>query len=163
MAKEYGIAQFYNAVRLAPTAVLIVAVGQAPNLNTQVSLEQLPWRIFPPQFGLFFDTPQIHLPAMRPFVVPAVFPFPDGRNELTIFDAAGAHKIAILDAFPFSAMEKERHLPGLKDFVAYQQLGVANCMIAPEGAMVPMIYSRAFGPASYAECEDWISKNCGKM
>lgn len=163
MSKDYGIAQFYQAARLTDTTVLIVAVGQAPNLNTQVTIEQLPWRIFPPQFGLFFDTPAISLPALRPFVVSAVFPYPKDIDMLRIVDATGAHKLEIFSAFPFSAVERERHLQGQKEFNAYQQIGVANCMIAPEGAMVPMIYTKAFGPAAYAECEAWIAKNCGAI
>jgi len=152
MSKQYGIARLYQALRLADTAVLIMAVGEAPNFNTRVSLEQLPWRIFPPQFGLFFDTPEIQLPALRPFAVSAVFPYPKDVADLTIVDAAGRHKVAILSAFPFPAAEREKHLQGQKEFIAYQQIGVANCMIAPEDAMVPMIYTKAFGPASYAEC-----------
>jgi hypothetical protein len=157
MSKDYGIAQYYAALRVGPI-VLITAVGQAPNLNTQVTLEQLPWRIYPPQFGLFFETPGIQLPAIRPFVVSAVFPYPEKETELTIIDAAGRHDIKIASVFPFAPLERE--VQGREDYVAYQQIGVANCMIAPADAMVPMIYSRAFGPASYAACEAWIKKNC---
>ena len=161
LLKEYGIAQYYQAIRLFDTAVLIVAAGQAPNLNTRVTVEQLPWRIYPPLFGLFFETPEVQLPAIRPFVVTGVFPYPKDVDKLTIIDAAGRHDIGILGAFPFAQVERE--LKERQDYVAYQQIGVANCMIAPADAMVPMIYSRAFGPASYTDCEAWIKKNCGKI
>jgi hypothetical protein len=161
MLKDYGIAQYYQAARLLDTAVLIVAAGQAPNLNTRVTLEQLPWRIFPPLFGLFFETPEVSLPATRPFVVTGVFPYPKGIDKLTVIDAAGRHDIAILGAFPFEPLEKE--VAARQDFVAYRQTGGTNCMIAPADAMVPMIYSRAFGPAPHDECQAWVDKNCGKM
>ena len=75
--------------RLTDFAVLIVAIGEAPNLNTRVTLEQLPWRIYPPHFGLFFETPQIALPATRPFVVWQVAGYPAGLTELVIVDANG--------------------------------------------------------------------------
>ena len=152
MSKDYGIAQYYSALRVGPI-VLITAVGQTPNFNTQVTLEQLPWRIYPPLFGLFFETPAIQLPAIRPFAVSGVFPYPEKEP-----DAAGRHDVRIATAFPFVPLERE--VQGREDYVAYQQIGVANCMIAPADAMVPMIYSRAFGPASYAACEAWIKKNC---
>ena len=157
MSKDYGIAQSYTALRVGPI-VVITAVGQAPNFNTQVTVEQLPWRIYPPLFGLFFETPAIQLPAIRPFAVAGVFPYPEKETELTIFDAAGRHAIRVASAFPFEPLEREA--AGREDFIAYQQIGVANCMIAPADAMVPMIYRRAFGPASYPACEAWIAKNC---
>jgi hypothetical protein len=151
----------YQATRLTDTSVLIFAAGEAPNLNTQVSIELLPWRIFPPHFGLFFETPQVGLPATRPFLVWGIFPYPKGIDELVIVDAAGRHTVPILGAFPFAA--SERKLQEAPSFVAYRQIGVAsNCMLAPADAMVPMIYSRAFGPATQAECQAWIDKNCGK-
>ena len=161
MPREYGIAQYYWSIRLGDPAVLIGAVGQAPNLNTRVSIEQLPWRIYPPLFGLFFETPEIQLPAIRPFAVTGIFPFPKGVDKLTVIDAAGRHDIEILGAFPFVAVERE--MKERQDYIAYQQIGVANCMIAPADAMVPMIYSKAFGPASYPDCKAWIDRNCGKI
>ncbi len=87
LLKEYGIAQYYQAIRLFDTAVLIVAAGQAPNFNTR-DRRTAPWRIYPPLFGLFFETPEVQLPAIRPFVVTGVFPYPKDVDKLTIIDAA---------------------------------------------------------------------------
>ena len=80
MTKQFGVADLYQATRLAETSVLITAVGEAPNLNTIVTLEMLPWKIYPPQFGLFFETPQVSLPATRPFLVWGIFPYPGVRT-----------------------------------------------------------------------------------
>ena len=104
------------------------------------------------------------MPATRPFLVGHLSLSQACRNDLAIFNSAGAHRVPILETFPFEATDKRSGLMGAKDFIAYQQIGVpTNCMIAPDGAMVPMIYSKGFGPASYADCEDWIAKNCGKI
>jgi hypothetical protein len=47
LLKEYGIAQYYQAIRLFDTAVLIVAAGQAPNLSHGVACggidRTIPW------------------------------------------------------------------------------------------------------------------------
>ena len=160
MTKEFGVARTYEAARIHGAAVVIIAAGEAPYLNTRVTLEQLPWRIYPPHFGLFFETPEIALPAIRPFVVWAVVGFPADIDELTIIDANGRHVVKIAGAIQFRSAKEDVNAD--KAFLAYRQIGFPNCMIAPFDAMVPMIFTRAFGPASYAECEAWIAQNCGK-
>ena len=90
MTKEFGIAQLYQAARLTDAAVIIVATGETPNFNTRVTIEQLPWRIYPPHFGLFFETPAIALPAKRPFAVSAIVGFPaSAMNSRSSTPAAG--------------------------------------------------------------------------
>ena len=37
-----------------------------------------------------------------------------------------------------------------------------GCSVVPEGAVIPMIYSSAYGPASDADCFKWIVNNCDK-
>jgi hypothetical protein len=160
MTKEFGVAHTYEAARIHGAAVVIVAVGEAPYLNTRVTLEQLPWRIYPPHFGLFFETPPFGLPATRPFVVSAVVGYPADIDELTIIDANGRHLVKIVSVIQFRAAKVDVNAE--KEFLAYKQIGFANCMIAPVDAVVPMIFRRAFGPASYADCEAWIAQNCGK-
>jgi hypothetical protein len=161
MAKEFGVAESYQAARIHGVVVAIIAIGQAPNLNTLVTIEQLPWRIYPPHFGLFFEQPIIVLPTTRPFVVTALVGFPTDRDELTIIDANGRHVVKIGSVLEFRAAKQDVNAE--KAFIAYKQLGFPNCMIAPEDAMVPMIFARAFGPDTYAACEAWIAQNCGKI
>ena len=36
-----------------------------------------------------------------------------------------------------------------------------GCSVLPEGSLFPAIYSQVFGPASRAECEQYVSANCG--
>jgi hypothetical protein len=160
MPKEYGIAQHYKAVRLANSFVMILAVGQVGYASTRVTIEQLPWRIYPPHFGLFFETAEIGIPVTRPFVVSAIFLYPASSKKVVILDAAGRHEIDISDIFPFDVVE--RQAKEADNLAVYQQIGVANCMIAPADAMVPMIYTKVFGPATQPQCQAWIDKNCGK-
>ena len=160
MAKEFGVAT-YTAMKVTEVLVLITAHGTAPNWNTRVTLEQLPWRIWPPRFGLYFDTPDIALPALRPFTVSGLFAYPASLGQVTIIDAAGQHDVKIGSAMMLDAAAEDR-VNADKAFNAYQQIGVANCMIAPVDAMVPMIFRKAHGPDTYKGCEDWIARNCGK-
>jgi hypothetical protein len=161
MAKDYGIAS-YSAARVTDSLLLIAAVGVAPNWNTRVTLEQLPWRIWPPHFALYFDTPDVALPALRPFAITGLFLYPASLRQVTVIDARGRHSVEIGAGIVLDAATEDK-VNAEKAFNAYRQIGVAtNCMIAPVDAMVPMIFSKAHGPDTYKGCEDWVAKNCGK-
>lgn len=160
MLKQFGVAHTYEAVRIHSVAVAVVAIGETANLNTRVMLEQLPWKIYPPHFGLFFEHPQIALPATRPFVVSSLFAYPADVGELTFIDANGRHVVKIGETVALSAAERRVNEEGA--FLAYKQIGFPNCMIAPVDAVVPMIFARAYGPDTYTNCEAWIAQNCGK-
>lgn len=157
MSKHFGYGT-YQAVRIADHAILILAVGVAPNLSTRVTLEQLPWRIFPPMFGLFFDEPPVTLPALHPFMLSAVFAFPKGEDSVTIIDAAGAHRIKLSSEFIWSAAQTRA---GEDLFIVYRNLNDASCLTVPQDKIVPAIYTRVFGPASQADCATWAAKHCG--
>lgn len=86
--------------------------------------------------------------------------FPAGLTELTIVDANGRHVVQIAKAIELRSATEQVNAE--KAFLAHKQIGFPNCMIAPFDAMVSMIFQRAFGPASYADCEAWIAQNCGK-
>lgn len=38
-----------------------------------------------------------------------------------------------------------------------------GCSIIPKDALYPAIYSKMFGPATYAECKTWVAGNCGSI
>jgi hypothetical protein len=143
MAKDFGVAN-YTARKVSEGLVLVTADGTAPYLNTRVTLEQLPWRIWPPRIGLYFDTPDAGLPALRPFTVPGLFIYPASLGDVTLIDAAGEHSVKIGAAIPRDAPPEE-WVNTDKTFNAYQQIGLANCMIAPVDAMVPVIFRKAHG------------------
>lgn len=109
-----GVADQYSVVRLG-TTVHITAKGTLPNMNQLVDIRQLPIRIFPPQFGLFFYTPQIVLPALRPFSLTESFGFPNDVDHLIIHDSNGPRRVEIANIDPkavpffasFSPKEKQ--------------------------------------------------------
>jgi hypothetical protein len=159
MAKDFGVAN-YTARKVSEGLVLVIADGTAPYVNTRVTLEQLSWRIWPPRIGLYFDTPGAALPALRPFIISGLFIYPVSLGQVTLIDAAGEHSVKIGATISHDAPPEE-WVNSDKAFNAYQQIGMANCMIAPVDAMVPMIFRKAHGPDSYNGCEDWIARNCG--
>lgn len=158
MSKHFGVGR-YAALRIADAAILIVATGTAPNSTTTVTLEQLPWRIFPSRFGLFFDDAPITLPVTRPFVVTGVFAYPKDVASVTIVDALGHHQIPIAADIDMAKMEERSDSA---EYLVYRRLDSTSCLIAPSDQAVPAIYTRAFGPAPLAACEAWSSNNCGK-
>jgi hypothetical protein len=44
----------YKCLRMGDF-ILLRAEGTLPNLNSTAELEQMPWRIWPPRFGLYFQ------------------------------------------------------------------------------------------------------------
>lgn len=96
--RSLGRANLYKAFRLGGAQVAVVAEGTLPNANDRADLVQMPWRIHPPQFALFFVHSQVSLPATRPFRAVEVFGYPDGHSVLTVRDADGRHTIPVEDA-----------------------------------------------------------------
>src|ERR1700740_2377454 len=62
----------YKANEIAGV-VTITGQGTVPTLNTVAQLVQLPLMIWPPRYALYFTSPEIVLPATRPFIVSATF------------------------------------------------------------------------------------------
>lgn len=152
--RELGKAE-YNAIR-SGELVRLIAHGTAPNFNTKTDFEQMPFRTRPPQFGFFFITSEIVLPALKPFTYEESFPYPRGADHVTIIDADGAQSITIEElSFDDSLFNMpSRNEPG---YCVFTSLGSAQQMIAQCDAVVLGIYSRSFGPATYGECLDYIA------
>jgi hypothetical protein len=90
----------YRAQRVG-TNLFLTAEGQVPNLQTIADFRQLPIMIFPPQFGLFFYTPNgIVLPALRPFRFTEQFGFPAGQASVVVHDVDGRHVVDVVDVQP---------------------------------------------------------------
>ena len=84
----------YKCLRMGDF-ILLRAEGTLPNLNSKAELVQMPWRIWPPRFGLYFQHEQIVMPATRPFAISQLFGFPRGPNSVVVHDADGAHNVPI--------------------------------------------------------------------
>lgn len=86
-----GTYRAYNIVGV----VHVVAVGIAPHIQTKVSLTQLPIRIFPPMFALYFTDPEVVSPAIKPFEAEASFATDVLVEFVTVLDARGQHAVRV--------------------------------------------------------------------
>jgi hypothetical protein len=151
--KELGRAK-YSAFRIGDT-VRVFAMGETPNWNDKVDIEQLPFRIFPPWYALYFISPDISLPAKRPFLYQEAIPYPKEPKTIRIQDADDFHDVPIVDL----AFKEVTELPPPKQeatFCVFNSLGSKELMIAPCDSPLPHIFGRVFGPATLAECEKFV-------
>ena len=153
--KHHGRAS-YKAFRAAGF-LHIIASGETPNLNDQVIIEQLPFPIRPPMFGLFWVTQDISLPALRSFTVEIRTLFPGSMNSVRIQDADGDHLVPITDVAspPSQPPDVGSH------FCVYEWIEINPHVIAECDAIVPAVYSRAFGPDTHMRCVQYIRDHGG--
>jgi len=84
----------YRAHEIAGV-VTVTAEGTVPNLNTVAQLVQLPIMIWPPRYALYFTSPEIVLPATRPFVVSATFQSQPQLKAVIVQDKNGLHTVPV--------------------------------------------------------------------
>lgn len=154
MTKEFGRAT-YSAHRV--NGVLhIVATGNKPNLQTTVTIEQLPFFIFPPEFGLYFENPPIISPVVMPFHVESAFPsYPPDVGFVRVIDAAGSHDITIDGSINISP---PTNTDG-SNFYVVEQIGTFRIRIVPGDRILPQIFRRIYGPATYQQCEAFAAEH----
>jgi hypothetical protein len=138
----------------------IIAIGETPNFNDEVILEQLPFLIFPPEFGLFFLTQDVSLPASKPFTIEKRTIFPSAPS-VTIQDADGSHSVAISELGDLPAAPARAPEIAGNDFCVFQWIGIRPYLIAKCDAVVPAVYSRVFGPDTHAKCEEYVRSHGG--
>jgi hypothetical protein len=155
-SKHYGCAT-YQAFRSGGFLHLI-ASGETPNLNDQVLLEQLPFLIYPPLYGLFFVTQDVSLPTLKPFTVEIQTLFPDSASSVRVQDADGDHSVPI-SSLGATAPSVPVHIGN--DFCVFQWIGGEAHMIAKCDAIVPAVYTHAFGPDTYDKCSEYIRDHNG--
>ncbi|QPF83729.1 hypothetical protein IC762_29145 [Bradyrhizobium genosp. L] len=154
MPKEFGQGIF-SAYR-QDGVLHVVATGQKPTLQTKVTIDQLPFMIFPPEFALNFETDGITSPIVVPFDIDQAIPsYPKTVKFVIIVDKNGTHKIDIVDK-PDSVGNATTD-PTAANFVVYQQIGTDRYMIAKSDAIVPAIYFKVFGPDTYAKCQAYVA------
>lgn len=158
MSKVLGKAT-YSAYR-ENDIVHVTAEGEKPYLQTKVTIEQLPFLIYPPIYALYFETSGIASPVVVPFLVErAITGFPSSAKSISIEDATGHHTIPIeTRAGPSVGMHTLAlsEAAAIGNFCVFQQLGTARLLIAACDAMLPAIYTRVFGPAGHAECQQYV-------
>lgn len=159
-SKELGVAE-YSAVRVGNNVVEIVAVGTVPAVNIKVDIEQLPFFIYPPIFALYFLTPPIVLPAIHPFCYKERVSFLKDSEVITVLDADGQHVIKVQE-IEVPQIEKKFPVPTDTGFCVFSWVGTSKLQISSCDAMVPSVFSREYGPATFRECQTYVDDNAGR-
>lgn len=155
MAKVLGRA-LYSAYR-QDRVLYIAAQGEKPNLQTKVTIEQLPIRIYPPHFALYFESEGIVNPIQLPFEIERAFPtYPLAAKVVNILDASGRHTITIETR---EGTKAALEISAVESYCVFQQIGTDNYVIAKCDTILPAIYYKVFGPASYLQCQEYIAEH----
>ncbi|WP_137044601.1 hypothetical protein [Pseudolabrys sp. FHR47] len=158
--KELGRAR-YHAYRLLGVTYLI-ATGETSHLNDKFDFEQLPFRIFPPMFAFYVITPDIGLPATKPFSYQEAIIYPTSAKSIRIQDADGMHDVPIAEVVPpIDVTRMAMAVDGPANYCVFSWIGINRLLIAKCDATLPTVYIRVFGPASLADCEKYVADNGG--
>jgi len=156
MSKVLGKAT-YSAYR-ENDIVHVTAEGDKPTPQTKVTIEPLPFLIYPPIYALYFESSGTTTPVVVPFLVErAIANFPSSAKTIAIEDATGHHSIPIQTRAATQALLSETAAA----FCVFQHVGTARLLIAPCDAILPAVYTKVFGPASYAECQQYAAAHGG--
>jgi hypothetical protein len=155
MSKVFGEG-IYSAYR--QYGILHVrATGLKPTAQTRVTIEELPFLIFPPRLGLMFETDGITNPVVLPFDVEKAFPnYPSSTDVVSIVDKNGLHTIDLVEQ-PAAGPSLLVSDPTTAEFVVYQQIGTNHYLIAKSDDVVLAIYFKVFGPDTYANCQAYVA------
>jgi hypothetical protein len=85
----------YAAFQIGPFVELI-ASGVTPNFNTEVKLVRAAITIFPPEYVLMFFSPEISLPAEKPFIVDTHFLSKQPVSTVIVWDRNGKHEVTVV-------------------------------------------------------------------
>ncbi|WP_299822960.1 hypothetical protein [uncultured Jannaschia sp.] len=169
--KVYGVGQYSARWVQRSSLVEITTSGLLPCLNYSASLEKRPERVLPPMWDMIFYTQDVCLAAVKPFYITQQFAMDevtDGQKVI-LYDATGQVEVPIErdgDIKVSSAAEGIKRL--INDmYIVYAQLPkhsgtYKGCIIGHVNSAVLGIYYRAYGPASRAECDKWLSDNCAE-
>ena len=152
MAKLFGEG-IYSAYR--QNGILHVrCIGMKPYAQTKVSLEELPFLIYPPQIGLFFETSGIVSPVELPFDIERAFAHYPDVPTVHIVDKNGGHSINIEDKPATTSAMAAAAAP---TYVVYRQIGTNHYLIAEANKPVIEIYYKVFGPDTYENCQKYVT------
>jgi hypothetical protein len=94
-----------------------------------------------------------------PFDIEKAFPnYPTTAKVVSIADKNGLHAIDIHEKANSHSPLKITD-PREASFVVYQLVGTAHYVIARAEDVVLAIYTKVFGPASYAECQAYVTSH----
>lgn len=164
--KVLGVADYEAKWVQRSNLVRLRAVGILPCSNYEAQLEQRPERVIPPMWSMAFLIQDICLTAVRPFVEERFFPAPPRTKSITVFDAVGENQVELSGSTTDSIELVDLSSASDRDeYNVYARVVATDgppsgCIVVPADAVVIAIYYCVFGPATKAECDAYVAKNC---
>ena len=165
-SRVLGVANYEARWIAKSLLVRLTATGVLPCINYEAQLEKRPERVSPPMWDMVFIVDDYCLKALKPFSVEAIMTSRSSATSITVRDAVGEHQISILQ--PREKSSEPSLLVSASDldeYLVYAKLPKLDgahhgCIVVPADTFVTGIHYRAFGPASKADCQAFVSKNC---
>ncbi|WP_159009579.1 hypothetical protein [Bradyrhizobium sp. S69] len=133
------------------------AIGQKPSPQTKVTIDQLPFLIYPPRFALMFETDGITNPLVMPFDIDRAIPnYPPDVKFISVMDKNGLHAIDILD-LPATGNGGLIDDPNAAIFAVFRQINGDQYLIAKADSAILAIFIKVFGPDTYANCQAYVA------
>jgi len=167
--KVLGVGHYTARWVQRSSLVELTATGLLPCFNYSAALEMRPERVFPPMWNMVFYTQDVCMTAVKPFSISQQFAMSEVQEgqSIIIHDATGEVEVPIEHDGAAALSPTSDGLNGILDdlYFVYARLpkntgAYQGCVIAPVSSVVLGIYYRAYGPASKAECENWMATNC---
>ncbi|MFK0207713.1 hypothetical protein [Agrobacterium sp. NPDC090283] len=157
---EFGKATI-SAKRAGPITYLM-ATGVCKDDGETYDFLQLPFFIYPPQWGFFVKIGGSTLKKDDSFSYTELIQYPPNVDFVHVKTESGSELVKIenvsLNFIPYA--ESETGIVGM--FSVFNRIGTMEYMIAKADAILPAIYKHVFGPAAYEECEKYMKDHTGK-
>lgn len=150
-----GTAKHFHAFK-HEGALLLIADGEKPGSAYQVCLGLSPKKIKPPHYELRWKSMGTGTTQQTSFRASGVFDAAGVEETVTIYGEAGPHKVKV-EPLP----EVHVRATATTQYVVYASLVAEECVIVPEGTIMPMIYAQVYGPATRKECRQFTAEHCG--
>ncbi|WHA39734.1 hypothetical protein [Agrobacterium larrymoorei] len=151
------------AAKRAGPITYLTATGSVKEDGETYDFFQLPFFIFPPQWAFLVKGPGTSdRKAGDSFSYTELIPYPADVDRISVQTETGTEIIAIED-MPFNVVPYADGEEGaVGQFSVFNRLGTAEYLIAKDDAILPGVYRKVFGPASYADCEAYVAEHAGK-
>ena len=151
-----------SAKRAGPITYL-EAKGTSKEAGETYDFLQLPFFIYPPRWGFMIKSIGTSpLKAGESFSYSELIPYPHDVDFVAVQTETGIHHVTI-EKVPFDLVPyKGNGNTVVGEFSVFNRINTAEYLIAKDDAILPAIYRKVFGPASYDECEKYVKDHEGK-
>lgn len=150
-----------SAKRAGPITYL-TATGICKTDGETHDFRQLPFFIYPPQWGFFVNVGGSTLKVSDSFSYTELIQYPPDVDFVHVKTEGGSELVKIenvsIDFTPYG--EGETGIVGA--FSVFNRIGTTEYIIAKADAILPAIYKHVFGPATYGECEKYMKDHANK-